>query len=144
MSTARALFLPSDIESATGGRIVAGADSASTVSSVAVDSRQVREGSLFVALPGERTDGHEFLDQAARAGAAAFLVSVPQAARRAAQIAGIAARHGVLFVAVRDTLAALQDLARLHMRRCSGVTRIGVTGYPALRVSPVVVIGNGI
>jgi UDP-N-acetylmuramoyl-tripeptide--D-alanyl-D-alanine ligase len=128
MSTARALFLPSDIESATGGRIVAGADSPSPVRSVVVDSRQARDGSLFVSLPGERTDGHEFLEQAARAGAAAFLVSEAQAARRSGQIAALAARHGVLFFAVRDTLAALQDLARLHMRRCAAVTRIGVTG----------------
>ncbi len=128
MSTARVLFLPSDIESATGGRIVAGAENAAVVHSVVIDSRKVIDGSLFVALPGERTDGHEYLEQAAAAGAAAFLVSEERAARRAGQMASIAVRHGVLFVAVRDTLAALQDLARLHMRRCAAVTRIGVTG----------------
>jgi UDP-N-acetylmuramoyl-L-alanyl-D-glutamate--2,6-diaminopimelate ligase len=44
------------------------------IGGIAVDSRKVRQGDLFVALRGERTDGHEFLPQAARAGAAAALV----------------------------------------------------------------------
>ncbi len=128
MSTARALFLPSDIEAAAGGRIAAGADNASAIRSVVMDSRAASDGCLFVALPGERTDGHEFLEQAVRAGAAALLVSEEQASRRAAQLAALASRHGVVVMAVKDTLAALQDLARLHMRRCAAVTRIGVTG----------------
>ncbi len=128
MATARALFLPSDLEAATRGRIVAGAEHAAVVRSVVIDSRRAVEGCLFVALPGERTDGHRYLEQAARAGAAAFLVSEQEAARRVAEISSLVARHGVLFVAVADTLAGLQDLARLHMRRNAAVTRIGVTG----------------
>ncbi len=44
------------------------------IGGIAVDSRKVRKGDLFVALCGERTDGHAFLAQAARAGAAAALV----------------------------------------------------------------------
>jgi len=43
----------------------------------AVDSRRVVPGNLFVALPGERTDGHEHLAQAVANGAAAVLVSRP-------------------------------------------------------------------
>jgi UDP-N-acetylmuramoyl-tripeptide--D-alanyl-D-alanine ligase len=128
MAAAQALFLPSDLESAAAGRIAAGAENAAAITSVVIDSREAVEGCLFVALPGERTDGHAYLEQASRAGAAALLVSEEQAARRAAEIAALAAHHGVLVVAVRDTLAALQDLARLHMRRCAAVTRIGVTG----------------
>ncbi len=44
------------------------------VGGIAVDSRKVRAGDLFVALRGEKADGHDFLAQAARAGAAAALV----------------------------------------------------------------------
>jgi UDP-N-acetylmuramoyl-L-alanyl-D-glutamate--2,6-diaminopimelate ligase len=44
------------------------------IGGIAVDSRKVRKGDLFVALRGERTDGHAYLAQAARAGAAAALV----------------------------------------------------------------------
>ena len=44
------------------------------IGGLAVDSRKVRRGDLFVALKGERADGHAFLAQAGRAGAAAALV----------------------------------------------------------------------
>ncbi|MBP2682065.1 MAG: UDP-N-acetylmuramoylalanyl-D-glutamate--2,6-diaminopimelate ligase [Deltaproteobacteria bacterium] len=44
------------------------------IGGIRVDSRDVRPGDLFVALPGARTDGHDFLEAAARAGAAAALV----------------------------------------------------------------------
>ncbi len=47
---------------------------AAQVSSIAYDSRGVGDGSLFVAIPGEHADGHDFLLQAARAGACAVLV----------------------------------------------------------------------
>ncbi|MBY5992116.1 UDP-N-acetylmuramoyl-tripeptide--D-alanyl-D-alanine ligase [Ferrimonas balearica] len=57
---------------AVGGTLE-GADR--TVTRVTTDSRQLSEGDLFVALVGERFDGHEFADQAAEAGAAALLVS---------------------------------------------------------------------
>ena len=48
---------------------------------IKADSREVRPGDLFVALPGENSDGHDHLDAAARAGAAAALVDreVPEA-----------------------------------------------------------------
>ncbi len=45
------------------------------ITGVAIDSRAVRPGDLFIALPGARVDGHEFVAEAARAGAAAALVS---------------------------------------------------------------------
>jgi UDP-N-acetylmuramyl tripeptide synthase len=69
------------------------------VTGVAIDSRAVRSGYLFVALPGERVDGHEFVAQAAGAGAAAALVSRPVGAELPRLV-------------VADTLAALQRLAR--------------------------------
>ncbi|MGA2479045.1 MAG: UDP-N-acetylmuramoyl-tripeptide--D-alanyl-D-alanine ligase [Spirochaetia bacterium] len=117
----------SDMAAATGGRILFPARISEGASRVAVDSRAVQPGSLFVALPGERTDGHEFLGQAAAAGAAVMIVSEAQAGRRSAEIAGIAA-GGVGVISVPDTLRALQEMARFHMRRLPSVTRIGVTG----------------
>jgi UDP-N-acetylmuramoyl-L-alanyl-D-glutamate--2,6-diaminopimelate ligase len=58
-------------------RSVAGGDPADTpllISGVANDSRAVRPGSLFVAVPGEHADGHGFVDAAAAAGAVAVVV----------------------------------------------------------------------
>ena len=115
----------SDIAVATGGRILFPARISAGASRVAVDSRAVQAGCLFVALPGERTDGHHFLGQAAAAGASVLLVSDAQAG--SPEVAGIAA-GGVGVISVPDTLRGLQDLARFHMRRLPAVTRIGVTG----------------
>lgn len=44
------------------------------ISSVEIDSRQAREGSLFIALPGERTDGHDFILSAFENGASLALI----------------------------------------------------------------------
>ena len=75
-------------------------DVARTVSSLTLDSREVREGSLFVALRGQHTDGHRYIAQAAQRGAAAIVmeqaydvppavtaVIVPDSARAVSQLA---------------------------------------------------------
>ena len=46
-----------------------------TITSMEHDSRHVRIGALFVALPGERVDGHDFVENAKKAGAVAALVN---------------------------------------------------------------------
>jgi UDP-N-acetylmuramoyl-tripeptide--D-alanyl-D-alanine ligase len=69
------------------------------VTGVAIDSRAVRPGDLFVALPGEKVDGHEFVASSASAGAAAALVNRAVAAPLPQLV-------------VPDTLQALQRLAR--------------------------------
>ena len=46
-----------------------------SISSVSADSREVRPGSLFVAIQGDTTDGHEFINNALSAGASAVLVN---------------------------------------------------------------------
>jgi UDP-N-acetylmuramoyl-tripeptide--D-alanyl-D-alanine ligase len=112
----------------TGGFVVARPRSGGPIGAVAHDSRAVSRGCLFVALPGERTDGHEFLAQAAASGATVLLVTDTQAARRHAELEDLATRYGPGIVSVPDTLAALQSLARLRMRGLSSVTRVGVTG----------------
>ena len=55
-------------------------------------------------------------------------MSGAQASRRGAQIAEIARRAACAVITVSDTLAALQDLARLHLRRLPPMTRVGITG----------------
>ena len=60
------------LASEMGGRVTRGDVS---VSGVVLDSRRVRPGDLFVALPGHHADGHDFLEAAAAAGASAALVT---------------------------------------------------------------------
>ena len=62
-----------DLVQATGGRLIRRSDR--PIRGGAVDSRLVLNDSLFIALPGERTDGHRYLGQAAAGGASALLVS---------------------------------------------------------------------
>jgi UDP-N-acetylmuramoyl-tripeptide--D-alanyl-D-alanine ligase len=62
----------------TGGRVAAG-DPGMLLRGIATDSRRVRAGDIFCALPGERTDGHRFITAALLAGAAAALAAHPPA-----------------------------------------------------------------
>ncbi len=96
------------------------------VSSVVADSRQAVPGSLFVALGGERVDGHEFLAPALDAGASCLLVRADRSGSVPA--AWTAAENKVAILFVDDTLAALQSLARIHRNRHPELLKIGITG----------------
>ncbi|MEN3616072.1 UDP-N-acetylmuramoyl-tripeptide--D-alanyl-D-alanine ligase [Plantactinospora sp. ZYX-F-223] len=77
------------------------------------DSRRVEPGGMFVALPGESVDGHDFAAAAIEAGAAGVLASRPV---------------GVPAVVVPDVRAAYGQLARAVIDRLPDITVIGVTG----------------
>jgi UDP-N-acetylmuramoyl-tripeptide--D-alanyl-D-alanine ligase len=98
---------------AAGGELL-DADPRALVTSLVVDSRVVAPGGLFVALPGERTDGARFAADAHAAGAVAVL------ARRGAVTAGPR-------VEVDDPLAALAAVAGA-VRSRSAARVVGVTG----------------
>ncbi len=102
------LWTAAEIAAATGG--VASGDFA--VTGVTFDSREVEAGFLFIALKGEATDGHNFLDAAVDLGAAGLLVSTPT-------------HHP--HVLVDDTFAALEALAKASRAR-TAARIIGVTG----------------
>ena len=109
------------------------------ITEAAVDSRQVIPGSLFVALPGERLDGHDFVGQAFERGANLALVQRDLSAQyttidlRAvdAPVAGGAALHTAFeppfCLLVDSSLAALQTVARFWRRKLS-LRVIGITG----------------
>jgi UDP-N-acetylmuramoyl-tripeptide--D-alanyl-D-alanine ligase len=106
-----------DLVRLTGGRLLARSERG--IRGAAVDSREVRPGALFVALPGERTDGHAYLAEAVRAGAAALLVTRPP---------GDPASLGdVTIVRVADGIAALGAVAAGWRRRFEPLV-VGVTG----------------
>jgi len=97
------------------GRALGLAPLAGDVCGISIDSRTIREGDLFVALCGERFDGHVFVDQALRAGASGAVV-----------LRGTVAEGGPLYE-VDDTLDALWALAR-SVRLRSRATVFAVTG----------------
>jgi UDP-N-acetylmuramoyl-tripeptide--D-alanyl-D-alanine ligase len=84
---------------------------------IATDTRKIGKGNAFLALRGERFDGHDYLRDAVRDGAAALIVS------RAPKVDTL----GVPIFEVRDTLIALGALGH-YWRRAWGKTVIGVAG----------------
>ena len=112
-----------EIAAVTGGTLLRRSDR--RVRLGAVDSRLVVPGSLFVALAGERTDGHRFLVAAAQAGAAALLVG--RHPDPAAGEAPLDALGDVTVVLVADPLRALHAVAASWRRRFDLLV-VGVTG----------------
>jgi UDP-N-acetylmuramoyl-tripeptide--D-alanyl-D-alanine ligase len=102
-----------DVAAAVGGR--AAGDFA--VTGVSIDSRSLRPGDLFVALPGERTDGARFAADALRAGASAVVVGGPPGAPPPDERT----------IVVPDPLIALGRVAA-EVRRRSAARVVGVTG----------------
>lgn len=101
-----------EITEIVGGRLVE-ADPATAVSgSVEYDSRKAAPGGLFLALPGARVDGHDYVRSALAAGCVAALVTRPIAGPR---------------IEVADGVAALSALAAAVARRLSA-TIVGITG----------------
>jgi murE/murF fusion protein len=92
---------------------------------VHTNSRSVQKGDLFVALEGEHFDGHDFVEAAIEAGAAAVCVSRPITTLVSAS-ASILAK--VTVVQVADTLAALGMLAAAWRRRHPTIHLVAVTG----------------
>lgn len=87
------------------------------------DSREVQSGWLYVALPGERVDGHDFVEAALRAGAAGALVM--QSPGHAACL--LAREMGAAVIEVANTASAITDLARAWRGHLRGRV-IGLTG----------------
>jgi UDP-N-acetylmuramoyl-L-alanyl-D-glutamate--2,6-diaminopimelate ligase len=86
------------------------------VSGVAADSRAVKPGSCFVAIAGSAADGHAFIGEAERAGAAALIVERPAASALPALV-------------VEDSaLAAALAARRFYGDPASGIALAGITG----------------
>lgn len=106
----------SEVAEATGAEAPLGASGDPVGPDVVIDSRLATAGSLFVALPGEHADGHDFLGAAADRGAVAALVT-----RRS--------ESPVLTeLVVPDTAEALLDLARAVVGSQPELTVVGITG----------------
>ena len=106
-----------ELLAAVGGRLQ-GPGSPLTITGASVDSRRVTPGSIYVALRGERADGHAFVADALRAGAVAALVERPVDLPPALDAPQLI---------VADALNALQELAAWWRVR-HAVRVVGITG----------------
>ncbi|WP_286886023.1 UDP-N-acetylmuramoyl-tripeptide--D-alanyl-D-alanine ligase [Aneurinibacillus sp. UBA3580] len=106
------MFTVQEIVEITEGTLLQG-DETTEITSVHFDSRKLTDRSLFVALTGGTRDGHEFLPNAAKAGACAAFVSNETKAREA----GLADTFALILV--KDTEKAFQQIARIYRNRLS-------------------------
>lgn len=110
-----------EIAAATGGRVRSG-DAGRRLERWSIDTRTLQPGDLFVAIRGDRFDGHEFVAAALAAGAAGAVVTATPALPEAGT-----AGPAPLLIEVADTTRALQDGAR-EIRRRSGARVVAITG----------------
>ena len=110
-----ACFTLQEVLAATQGRCISPTGQ-QTFSGVSTDSRTLPAGALYIALSGEKFDGHDYAAEAIAKGAAGIVVSRV-----------LPLTVGVPVILVEDCRKALQDLARFHRCRFQ-VPLIAVTG----------------
>ena len=123
----------------TGGRLSPDADPDTHVTGfVEFDSRKIGPGGLFVAFPGSRVDGHDFVDKAAEAGAAASLTT-REVGRPAVIVEKLPPREGDnsdlaandpdgSAAGVVDGMSKLASAVARELTNNHGLTIVGVTG----------------
>lgn len=104
---------------ATQGKILSG-NPQTPIETISTDTRRIAPGHCFIALAGENHDGHAFVAEAAKKGAAAVIVSEWPADARPEDL-------GAAVIKVRDTLYALGEIARVHRGRFA-IPVIAVSG----------------
>ena len=104
------------------------------ISEASIDSRQVIPASMFIALPGEHVDGHDYVDQAFNHGAHLAVIQkdvpseYPVVDIRSGKLPeGFVLPQQPFCLQVEDSLKALQTIAR-HWRRQLNLRVIGITG----------------
>ncbi len=99
-----------EVLAATGGRLVR-LDGPRRYDGVCTDTRRLRSGEIFLALHGPNHDGHAFVSEAVRRGAAAVILETGHAG-------GALGDAAVTVIEVENTLHAYGELAAHHRRRC--------------------------
>ena len=128
------LTLADALEALTNFRPIA----TTVITEAVIDSRQVLPGSLFVAIPGEKVDGHDFIGEAFRRGASFALIqrdAVPDGSFRILDLRTVLSIDSFLredllppmCLRVENTVTALQQIAR-YWRRKLDLRVIGITG----------------
>ena len=123
-----------DLADIVGGRVTGWTPQAELVRHVTAHSQHIMQGSVFFALPGTRTDGHEFAREALTNGAVGVVLAENQ---------GPAHDYGGPVVQVRNPLEALQRLARWWRSQLSAtvVAVVGSSGKTVTKDALVQILG---
>ena len=115
-----------EVAEAAGGRVVRG-DARAPFGVFGIDSRAIVAGQLFVAIAGERHDGHAFVGDALDRGARGVVVAAGRGEAAVGREDQPAVVPEPIVIEVSDTTVALQRMGRA-MRRKSGARLIAITG----------------
>lgn len=118
------MFRVSEIVKAVDGQLLCG-DPQSRIRGVSIDSRIIKREELFIALTGNRFDGHDFIQEALNRGAKAIIISGKFRSKPQRITRGLSNRVG--FIAVGDTRKALGALAYFHRQRFN-IPIVAITG----------------
>ena len=94
----------------------------SEITAITTDSRKITSGCLFVAIPGNRVDGHDFIEQVVRDGAAAVLGE-----RNPSDCKLTAGNQSASYIQVASSLQAVKDIARYYLQQLQ-IPVVGITG----------------
>lgn len=92
------------------------------IKGISIDSRNIKEGELFVAIKGDRFDGHDFVPDAIKKGAWGALVERTVLEKK---FESLGALKNIL--PVEDTLYALQEMSHMHRKKFT-LPVVGITG----------------
>ncbi len=120
MNNESPVFSLKDVLKAIHGTLISGEQEMSFYG-ISTDSRLIREGNLFVALKGEKFDGHDFINVVVKEGATGVIVQNEE------KISQVTTGKNVAVIKVSDTLFALGELAHAWRKKLS-IPVIGLTG----------------
>ncbi len=124
----KSLLTLEEVLESTGGVHVLGAGEF-CFTGVQTDSRNVTAGTLFVPLLGEKQDGHDYIPQALEKGASSVFIAMSSWEKRPDFFTEISKSNpNVFFIAVENTMHALQKAAARYVEHFPDLIRIGVTG----------------
>ena len=99
--------------------VICNPDAFKNISHISIDSRNIKKNTLFIAIKGERLDGHDFINQAVKNGASAILINENK-------LKGID-EYSLTVITVKDTTKALGDIAKIWRSKLKAKV-IGITG----------------
>lgn len=94
-------------------------DAFKTIYNVSIDSRNIKKNTLFIAIKGERFDGHDFIDQAVQNGASAILINKGYL--------NLIKDYDLTVITVKDTAKTFGDVAKIWRNKLRAKI-IGITG----------------
>lgn len=117
-----------ELLTSTGAWLVYESSSSKAFSSVVMDSRNVKNNSLFIPLRGENQDGHIYIESALKNGAKFFVVDFDYLDENETALLSLCKNYDASCVAVKNNLKALQDAARYYLSKFPNLYKIGITG----------------